>query len=65
MFSSKSFIVPGLTFMLLIYFEYIFEYGVREFSDFILFMQLSAFPTPFIEETVLSPLYIFTSFVLD
>ena len=31
-----SFIVPGLTFMSLIHFEFIFVYGVRECSNFIL-----------------------------
>ena len=36
MFSSKSFIVSGLTFRSLIYFEFIFVYGVRECSNFIL-----------------------------
>ena len=36
MFSSKSFIVSGLTFRSLIHFEFIFEYGVRECSDFFL-----------------------------
>ena len=36
MFSSKSFIVSGLTFRSLIHFEFIFVYGVRECSDFIL-----------------------------
>ena len=30
MFSSKNFIVSGLTFMSLIYFEFIFVYDVRE-----------------------------------
>ena len=35
MFSSKSFIVSGLTFRSLIYFEFIFVYGVRECSNFI------------------------------
>ena len=37
MFSSKSFIVSGLTFSSLIHFEFIFVYGVRECSNFILF----------------------------
>ena len=32
-FSSKSFIVPGLTFRSLIHFEFIFVYGVRERSE--------------------------------
>ena len=36
MFSSKSFIVSGLTFRSLIHFEFIFVYDVRECSDFIL-----------------------------
>ena len=36
MFSSKSFIVPGLTFRSLIHLEFIFVYGVRECSNFIL-----------------------------
>ena len=37
MFSSRSFIASGLTFRSLIYFEFIFVYGVREYSNFILF----------------------------
>ena len=36
MFSSKSFIVSGLTFRSLIHFEFIFVYGVRKCSSFIL-----------------------------
>ena len=36
MFSSKSFIVPGLTFRSLIHFEFIFVYGVIKCSNFIL-----------------------------
>ena len=36
MFSSKSFIVSGLTFGSLIHFEFIFVYGVRKYSNFIL-----------------------------
>ena len=36
MFSSKSFIVSGLTFISLIYFEFIFVYGIRKCSSFIL-----------------------------
>ena len=36
MFSSKSFLVSGLTFMSVIYFEFIFVYGLKEYSDFIL-----------------------------
>jgi len=36
MFSSKSFIVSALTFRYLIHFEFIFVYGVRKYSNFIL-----------------------------
>ena len=36
MFSSKSFIVSGLISRFLIQFEFIFLYGVRECSNFIL-----------------------------
>ena len=36
MFSSKSFIVSGLTFRFLIQFEFIFVYGVRKCPNFIL-----------------------------
>ena len=36
MFFSKSFIVSGLTFRSLIHFEFIFVYGVRKCSNFIL-----------------------------
>ena len=35
-FSSKSFIVCGLTFRSLIHFEFTFVYGVRKCSSFIL-----------------------------
>ena len=35
MFSSKSFMVSGLTLRSLIHFEFIFVYGVRESSNFI------------------------------
>ena len=36
MFSSKSFIVSGLTFRSLVHFEFNFVYGVRKYSNFIL-----------------------------
>ena len=39
MFSSRSFIVSGLTFRSLIHFEFIFVYGVRKCSSFI-FLQV-------------------------
>ena len=36
MFSSKSFIVSGLTFRSLIHFEFIFIYGIKKCSNFII-----------------------------
>ena len=33
MFSDKSFIVSGLTFRSLIHFEFIFVYGIKEYSS--------------------------------
>ena len=36
MFSSKSFIISCLTFRSLVHFEFIFVYGVRKYSNFIL-----------------------------
>ena len=36
MFSSKIFIVSGLTFRSLIHFEFIFVYGVRKYFNFII-----------------------------
>ena len=36
LFSSRSFVVSGLTFRSLIHFDFIFVYGVRECSNFIL-----------------------------
>jgi len=40
---SKSFIVSDFTFRFLIHFEFIFVYGVRECSNFILYLWLSSF----------------------
>jgi len=36
MFSSKSFIISSLTFRSLIYFEFVFVYGIKECSNFTL-----------------------------
>ena len=38
MFSSKSFTVSGLTFPSLIDFECMFVYGIKELSNFIVYM---------------------------
>ena len=65
MFSSKSFIVSGLTFRSLIHFEFIFVYGVRECSNFIpshVAVQFSHHHL--VEETVSSSLHILPSFVI-
>ena len=43
MFSSRSFIVSGLTFGSLIHFGIIFVYGVRKCSSFILFQVVEQF----------------------
>ena len=64
-FSSKSFIVSGLTFRFSIHFEFIFVYGVRKCSSFILLYVvdwLTSFPSTAL---VFSPLYIFASFVKE
>ena len=63
MFSSKSFIVSGLTFRSLIHFEFIFVYGVRKCSNFILLHVAVVFPALFIEEAVFVLIYILASFV--
>ena len=63
MFSSKSFIVSGLTFRSLIHFEFVFVYGVRKCSSFILLQVFLA--APLVKEIVFSPLYILASFVKD
>ena len=43
MFSSRSFTVSGLTFRSLIHFEFIFVYGIRMFSSFILLQVVDQF----------------------
>ena len=62
MFSSKILIVSGLIFRSLIHFECIFVYGVRECSHFILLHIAVQFPQHhFIEDVILSPVYILAS----
>ena len=63
-FSSRNFIVSGLAFKSFIHFEFIFVYGVRKCSNFILLHEaVQFFPAPFIEEAVFAPLYILDSSV--
>ena len=67
MFSSKSFIVSGLTFRSLMNFEFIFVYGVRKCSNFILLHEAVQFSSlnlaQFIKEVFFAPLYNLASFV--
>ena len=63
-FSSKSFILSGLTFKSLIHFEFIFVYGVRKCSNFILLHVAVQFSQHHVlERLFLPPLYIVASFV--
>ena len=64
MFSSKSFIASGLTFKSFICFEFIFVYGVRKCSNFILLHVAVQFIQHHLL-TVFSPLYILASFLKD
>ena len=61
-FSSKSFIVSGLTFRSFIHFEFTFACGVRKRSHSFTYT-CPVFPAPFIEEAVFAPLYFLASFV--
>ena len=64
MFSSKSFIVSGLTVRSLTYFEFLFVYGITKCFNFIFFTcSCPVFPGAFIEEAVFVPLYILASFL--
>ena len=64
MFSSRSFIVSGLTFRSLIHFEFIFVYVVKDHSNFLLLnVVVQLFPGSLISETIFSLLYILASFV--
>ena len=65
-FSSRSFIVSGLRFRSLIHFEFIFVYGVRKCSSFILLQVVDQFSQHhLLKKIVFSPLYILASFVKD
>ena len=63
MLSSRSFIVSCLTFKSLIYYELcVWCQEIFQFHSFT--CSCPAFPAPFIEETVFSPLCSFASFVI-
>ena len=59
MFSSRSFMVLCLIVKSLSHFEFIFMYDVRVCSNT---FGCPAFPTPLVQEIVISPLYILASF---
>ena len=67
MFSFKSFIVSGLTYRSLILFEFLFVYGVRKCSNFILLHVAVQFSQHHLLKRlflyIVSPLYILASFV--
>ena len=63
MFYTRSFIVSCLTFRFLIHFEFIFVYGVRKCSNFILEHVAVQCSHPYIEQAVFAPLNISVSFV--
>ena len=65
MFSSRSFIVSGLTFRSFIHFEFIFVYGVRKFQFHSFTSGWPVFPAPLVKEIVFSLLYILASFFKD
>ena len=66
MFSSRSFIVSGLIFRSLIHFEFIFVYGVRQCSSFILLQVIDQFSQHhLLKRLSFFPLHILASFVED
>ena len=66
MFSSKSFIVSGLTVRSLTYFEFLFVYGIMKCFNFIFFTcSCPVFPAPLLEETVFSPLFSIAFFLIE
>ena len=58
MFSTRSFIFSGLSFRSLIHFEFIFVYGVRKCSSFILSQMVDQFSQHHLLKRLSSPLYI-------
>ena len=64
LFSSKSFIVYGFTVKSLIHFEFIFMYGIRTCSDFII-LHVAVWFSQHHFLTVFTQLYILASFVKD
>ena len=66
MFSSRSFIVSGLTFRSLIHFEFVFVYGVIKYSSFTLLQVVKQFSQHhLLKRLSFFPLHILASFVED
>ena len=66
MFSSRNSMVSGLAFKSLIHFEFDFYVGCEVVVQCDYFpCSCPAFPTPVMEETILSPLYVLCSFVIN
>ena len=64
MFSSKRFIISGLTFRSLIHFKFIFVYSIRKCSNFILLhVAIQFFQHHLLKKLFFSPLNIRASFV--
>ena len=63
--SSRSLIVSSLTCRSLIHFEFIFVYGIRKCSSFILLQVIDQFSQHHLLKIVFNPLYILASFVKD
>ena len=64
MFSSKSFIVSGLTFRSLIHFEFIFVMVLGSVLVSFFYRWLTSFPSTTCKQTIFSALYVFSSFVV-
>ena len=66
MFSSRCFIVSGLTFRSLIHFQFIFVHGVRKCSSFILLQVVDQFSQHhLLKRLSFFPLYILAYFFKD
>ena len=65
LFSSRSFIVSGLTFRSLMHFEFILVHGLRKCSSFILLQAVDQFSQNQLLKRLSYPLYILACFVKD
>ena len=65
MFFSRNFIVSRLTLGSLTHFEFIFVYGIREYSNFILLHVALQVPQHHLLNRFFAPLYVLASLVTD